>query len=375
MKLIGTSYLNYPQKRNFADLKYGSYTFVEVKDVFRRFTNVAFYFIGKIYAPLQFLFFHSSNRRIEAYHFFNTISFNNKPWIVTFETSIPRLGSSPRFLYRLTAKRLAHKSCKRIIAISECTAAIQRAYLENAFPEIAAEIDRKLMILHPAQPLLLKEYEAKDINDKIVFTLIGADFFRKGGKEVLLVFDKLITEGKPVHLNIISSLNYGDYASHSTKDDFNYANEIINKHPYSISHYCSLPNEQALKVLLNSHVGLLPTYADTYGYSVLEAQAAGCPVITTNVRALTEINDNETGWVINLPLDNNFNALLKTQFERKHVSDIITRELKLVIDSVLIDPTIINRKGRKSWNRIREFHDPMKNARILEQVYDAALQV
>src|SRR5688500_1383260 len=134
MKLIGTSYLNYPQKRNFTDLKYDSYTFVEVKDVFRRFTNIVFYYIGKIYAPLQFLLFHRSNRRIEAYHFFNTISFNNKPWIVYCETSIPRLASAPRFLYRLAAKRLAHKRCKKIIDISECTATIQKNYLGSNFP-------------------------------------------------------------------------------------------------------------------------------------------------------------------------------------------------------------------------------------------------
>lgn len=51
-----------------------------------------------------------------------------------------------------------------------------------------------------------------------------------------------------------------------------------------------------------SDVGLLPTWADTYGYSVLEFQACGCPVISSNTRGLPEINNNEAGWIINMPL-------------------------------------------------------------------------
>ena len=50
-------------------------------------------------------------------------------------------------------------------------------------------------------------------------------------------------------------------------------------------------NSEVMNILKNTHVGLLPTYADTYGYSVLEAQSFGCPVITTNIRAMPEINN------------------------------------------------------------------------------------
>lgn len=40
-----------------------------------------------------------------------------------------------------------------------------------------------------------------------------------------------------------------------------------------------------------AHVCLLPTWMDTFAYSVLEAQACGTPVISTSLRALTEINN------------------------------------------------------------------------------------
>ena len=42
--------------------------------------------------------------------------------------------------------------------------------------------------------------------------------------------------------------------------------------------------------MATSHIGLLPTYNDSYGYSVIEFFSYGCPVITTNILALPEIN-------------------------------------------------------------------------------------
>ncbi len=62
-----------------------------------------------------------------------------------------------------------------------------------------------------------------------------------------------------------------------------------------------MPNQQVLELLKTCDVGLLPTYADTYGFSALEAQSAACPVISTDVRALPEINNTEVGWLINVP--------------------------------------------------------------------------
>ena len=50
-----------------------------------------------------------------------------------------------------------------------------------------------------------------------------------------------------------------------------------------ITHYETLPNDYVLELMREQHVGLLPTWSDTYGYSVLEFQGIGVPVITTNV--------------------------------------------------------------------------------------------
>ncbi|WP_241627814.1 glycosyltransferase, partial [Rosenbergiella epipactidis] len=68
-----------------------------------------------------------------------------------------------------------------------------------------------------------------------------------------------------------------------------------------------------------SHIGLLPTWADTYGYSLLEFMAAGCPVISTNVRALTEINSSDRGYIINLPLNNIKEVFIKNEEDKESI--------------------------------------------------------
>ena len=56
-----------------------------------------------------------------------------------------------------------------------------------------------------------------------------------------------------------------------------------------------------LELLSGSHIGLLPSFAETYGYVVLEMQAAGVPVVTTDIRAFSEVNPDECGWRIRTP--------------------------------------------------------------------------
>ncbi|MFH4294310.1 glycosyltransferase, partial [Acinetobacter baumannii] len=68
----------------------------------------------------------------------------------------------------------------------------------------------------------------------------------------------------------------------------------------NIKIYSNVDNNKVIEMIREHHIGLFPTWADTFGYSVLEFQACGCPVISTDVRALSEINNNDIGWLINV---------------------------------------------------------------------------
>jgi glycosyltransferase involved in cell wall biosynthesis len=343
-KIINNYPEGYAELRNI--VKENSDNFLRVKDIFqyglhlyRKLTKKGYhpFFKGMFYYPLL---------RNHKAQFFNTINLGPQYWDVYFETTLPRLGDAPKWLEYFCVKKLASNKCENLYAISECAKKLQVVKIENQYPKFASKIIPKISVKYPPQKKLIKSYNDKNLShDKIIFTIIGSDFFRKGGREILRVFNDLIPIHPELHLNIISTLNYGDYASKTTVKDYNNATAIIANYSNNITHYTKLPNKHVLELLINSHVGLLPTWGDSFGYSVLEAQAAGCPVITTNIRALPEINSDEIGWVIKLNLDKNLNPIIDDNIERESVSNIISENLKKILIDIVSDKTIIKQKA------------------------------
>ncbi|MEO5571735.1 MAG: glycosyltransferase family 4 protein [Bacteroidia bacterium] len=375
--VAGTNSLGYPQRRNFVSLPFKKYRFKKYYDLYSVMERVYY----RLSHRSSYYFLNTFNdfglQSAPFFHFFNTISFGKKPWLTTFETDLPRWGD---FVSVKKAERairaLAGSDCKAIIAISESTAAHQRARMDKYYSSYKDALYSKMQILHPPQALCVKEYGLKKLDsDYITFTLVGNELFTKGGREVLRVFDRLLEKKMSVKLHIVSGFEYGDYATKSTVDDVTEAVRITAKYPENIFRHSQLPNVKVLELLNLSHIGILTSWADTYGYSVLEAQASGCPVITTNVRALPEINDADAGWVIPVPVNSLGDALCITPEERKKFSDLLTEQLYIVIKDIIDNPAQIETKGKKSIERIVKFHNPEDCAERLEKIYDLILAV
>lgn len=348
-----TQYTNnpngYAERRNFISPLEGKVEFKRHRDFFQLLLSLWFKLTGKGYQPLfKGLFYNPFVDKNDEFHFFNTILIGKNKWQVTFETTLPRLGTAPKWLYKLAAKQLARPNCIRILALSQCAYDLQVKYLRNYWPRDAGKIINKMVVKHPYQPVLIEKYEDKPLDDsKIIFTMTGADFFRKGGGEVLKVFDNLIPEYPQLHLNIISSLNYGDYATHTTHEDKELAKQVIAKYPDNITHYSYLPNHKVLEIYKASHIGLLPTWADSYGYSVLEAQAAGCPCITTNIRAMPEINNDRIGWILDIK---------NVKYDKNGRESMIV-QLQTIIEQVIANgKDDIKNKGIRAIERIKKDH-------------------
>lgn len=316
--------------------------------------------------------FHPFQRSVDLFHFFNTVSFSNTPWITTFETSLPRWG-----ITELGIKRLASDSCNALVAMSTCAKEIQLVKLREEFPDYFNSISSKLSVIHPSQKPILKTWEEKnlELKGKLIFTLVGNDFFRKGGREVLEVFSELINEGADLELRIISNLKFGDYASKSTLKDKQWAIKQISSFPDRIFHFKNIPNSEVIYHMKETHIGLLPTYADTYGYSVLEFQATACPVISTNVRALPEINNKNKGWVIEVPKDKYGEGKFRTEMDRRLLSEMIKAGLRSVIQEVMSDPSIIKEKGKLSLKDLTILNCPEKNGAAYLNLYEKALRL
>ncbi|MDO6760247.1 glycosyltransferase [Tamlana sp. 2_MG-2023] len=355
-KIITNSVNGYPEVRNIFS-RYPNYAYK--KDLFNYGLKLTHRITGKGYHPFWKGLFYYPKDQVTPCVFFNTINLGKNVWCVYFETTLPRLGGVGRFFYNMSIKQLTKENCKEIIAISQCAYNMQITYLKDKYPQYLDIIQAKMKVQLPPQEPLINSYSEKKLPDsKIVFTLIGADFFRKGGREILQVFDMLIPQHPQLQLNIVSSMKYEDYATHATKQDLDSAKYIINKYPNNILHYNSLPNAKVLELLKNTHIGLLPTWADSFGYSVLESQAAGCPVITTDIRALPEINNNNIGWLIQVEKKIDKNALIDTKNQRFMFSNHLKLELKRIITSEILNtPNNIKIKGEKALFNIKKMID------------------
>ena len=338
---------------------------------------------------------------IDLFHVFNSVIFGSTPssrrrisadtpWITTFETIIPRFGATlgchhgpdPDFRplqrdahVREAVALLAGDSCAALLALSRCNLRMQQELLAS-FPDHRDAILAKLQHLAPPQPILLDQIDDKDWGTatEIRFVFVGAAFFRKGGREVLRVLEQLRETDPRIQLTVVSTLQPDDYVGRVDPAEVRATSFWLARLAPWVRHVPAMRNDEVLALMCRAHVGLLPTYADTYGYTVLEFQAAGCPVVTTDVRALTEINDDSHGWRIEVPKNHLGEALYGTEAERLALSRAIESGLEKAVHSLLVDPDSIRTKGERCLERVRRDHDPEAHGRALSAIYERALQ-
>jgi glycosyltransferase involved in cell wall biosynthesis len=316
--------------------------------------------------------------KYDLLHFFNIVSIGRTPWITTTESVLPRGGSNwPIFLRRRAERALNSQECRKVIAISQNAYDKVMHSMSDAAPKVMRSVNRKLLVLHPPQKPFMRTWDRRDTdgNDRIVFSFVGRDFFQKGGMEVLEVFDKLIDEGLPVNLRVVSSMGTDNWVTNTDSADVEKARAIIRSHPKSIEHRHRISQPSVIELFKESDVALLPSYQETYGYVVLEAQAAGCAVVTTDQGAFPEINNSKCGWLIRVPMDNKHLgcATFRTAEGRRKISGAIRSGIERVVRQVVQNPALIAKKGRRALRRVHRDHDPVRHAKKLSDVYQKAL--
>jgi glycosyltransferase involved in cell wall biosynthesis len=334
----------------------------------------------------QFQFRDFGLNQVDCLHLFNGINYSNTPWVTTYETLIPRFrhvlknhGSDTEQVRscRKTLKAvslLASEPCKALIALSDSARQIQGRFLEH-FPEFREAIEAKTVVLHPPQkPLVNTSVELvfpHENNGEVTFMLVGHQFFSKGGREV---FDALSEARRKsdvqVRLVIVSRLRPDSYASATDDEDVVRWKALIEENKGWIEYHEVLPHADVLEKMRNCDVGLLPSYAETYGYSVLEFQACGRPVITTDIRAFPEINSNERGWLI--PVNKREiggEAYFRSDRDREALSAAIKKGLLNAFEDILANPDQIRRKGARALDHILSDHSPERFGQSLEALY------
>lgn len=327
----------------------------------------------------------------DVFHFFNCINLGkHSKWVISVESGVPwpvnvtrcvesedaDLSSIAQDKYvERRIKALANSNCLGLLALSHCTENIQREIIKQ-FPQYESIIAKKMITLLPPQKLVINDVKEKKVTwneeEPLTFIYVGSDFYRKGGRETVLVLSEL-HKRYSFKLILISSMAVDEKRYMRTENDEKESKCLIERNKDWIEYYDRLPNTEVLEKMKKAHVCLLPTWMDTFAYSVLEAQACGTPVISTSLRALTEINNENVGWLIDVPVNRLNNPLHLTREQQDNFSEKLLNGLYDKVEYVLQHREEIKDKAMKCLVKIKDYHSPQKYEEKLRMVYQGRI--
>ena len=319
-------------------------------------------------------------------HFFNTINFSKKQnWVISVESAVPWTINLTKCVESTNAdlsiiksdsyiekalNQLAKPECLALLALSECSRNIQ-IELVNQFPQYKEPILRKLITLYPPQKLFFSKIEDKPIDfnsEELQLIFIGSDFYRKGGRETLMALNAIRHKYK-LKLILISSLRIDEKKYILSPDEEISTEKFIKNNSDWIEFHKGLPNHEVIEKIKKSHIALLPTWMDTFAYSVLECQACGTPVISTSLRALTEINNKEVGWLIDVPVNRLNNPIHVTREQKEVFHQTLLHGLLEKIEYVFSHKNEIKEKSIACIHKIDKENNPEKYNEKLGNIY------
>lgn len=300
-------------------------------------------------------------------HLWNAVSSTRKPWVVTTSSGLPFGLPDHDNRHTLALEALAGAACKRIMYTSKfALEKIDRKI--SAFPN-APDIRTKLMFLPPPQEIVMEPSEKSFHDDHLHIAMVARFPAVKGGCELINAFARFIKDGATASLHIVGSPENLD--RHVSPQYAARTRSAISSCPDM--HLLGLITQpEVLDLFKNCHVSFLPSYRETYGYVVLESQACSCPVITTNIGAFPEINNDQFGWRVDLPDPlRHFDSITPSDaFEASmQLEDLLYKALHKVANS----RDEIHSKATKAFHHLREQHGVAEHRAKLACIYTEAL--
>lgn len=266
-------------------------------------------------------------------------------------------------------KLMAKDNCKRLMTLSQCSLRLQHR-LYDLYPDISDKLKAKTCVADVPQPLLAGEPRHKT-NDRLKFFFVGRDFVRKGVPETIKALYRLRRKRRDFELTVITQVentyNYAFKDFQDTQEEIAQVMKIIEDSKDWLTLYPNLPFPKVKEIMVGCDVGLLPTWAESYGYSTLEMEAAGLPCVTTNIRALPETNP--CGWMIELPLNYAGEVALANVEQKMCLRKTLEERLYEIFDSICDNRNMITDKSEAAWNFIKTRHSPDKYAEFINGIY------
>jgi glycosyltransferase involved in cell wall biosynthesis len=346
--------------------------------------RVRFRNLGRLWTPADALAVYWPRWDYDILHLMNKIPFAvNKPWVVTFESALPRLFGGPEHLKQLLRQQLRLQGCLGIVAMSEWAKAMfQHVNADwNRLPETLA----KLSVIHPTVELRRRTPRRLNRNQPIQVVFVGNNFARKGGVVALRLARKALSSGLAIQVHIASAMNYAAGAHADHPDPKRYKEDLRCMDLPNVTFHGPLANDRVLELMQQAHIQLLATLHDTYGFSVIEGFSMGLPAVTTNVCALPEIvKPDQNGCILELPRDERNRWIHLKQVERggddcwpilDQAYDSLANQAFESIANLVDHPERLERLSQGSIDSAATRHDPQQAARALQQIYGRSASI
>ena len=234
-------------------------------------------------------------------HAFNRIPLGLCPFVIGLESHLPRaFGLEGSQLWRAMTRLLTSDRCRGIVAISDFARRNFLAQHEGRAPQLAGKLHVRLPnIVIPETEDAVKPHDIDPI--RVVFT--GNHFARKGGCVAVVMADLARQRGIPLFVDIVSKLEVGGSIWTDPTDPGVYRPYFDLLALPNVKLHQNIPNSAVQGLMRNAHFALLPTFGDTFGFTIIESMANHTPVVATRQGAIPEvISHMENGILLDLPV-------------------------------------------------------------------------
>ena len=294
---IGVGHNDYCAMRTFRGLKIPGYTFSKQFPMLPRQITSRIPFTQKLAGSTAY---YLPNRSVSAYHTFNEIVLNSKPWLLSFESVIPRVWGSEK-LRKFLFSYLERDHCKALLGMSNN--AVLHLKTRNQNFSGLDDVLKKTHVVYPYVPDHKESYQNHQNRSRssevIKVLFVGNEFFRKGGHIALSACERL-SKNYPIEVTVVSNMTEYNYVT-PTEDG---SSDRWRKYfeDKNIRHFENIPFENVRALLSESDILMLTTMDDSFGFSVVEAMSTGVVPVVTGIEALPEIvEDNVNGIVVKVP--------------------------------------------------------------------------
>jgi glycosyltransferase involved in cell wall biosynthesis len=340
--------------------------------------RVRFPNLGRFWTPAEALAVYRPRSDYDVLHLMNKIPLAiKKPWVVTFESALPRIFNGAEHLKRLLRHQIQSENCLGIIAMSE--------WAKEMFRQVNVGWDRlpeglaKLSVIHPTVEIRQRHPRRLNRNQVIQVVFVGNNFARKGGVVALRLAKRALASGLAIHIHIASAMKYAHGAHADHPNPKRYEEDLRGLELPNVTFHGALANDRILELMEQAHIQILATLHDTYGFSVIEGYSVGLPTIATNVCALPEIvKSDQNGSILQLPKDerNRWIGLKHVERGDDDCWPILDQAYNSLADQALENianiadhPEQIEKLSQGAIDSAVARHNPQQAARALKPIY------